>query len=158
MGEPQPFGRVRLIEMVVESVRVHMLSSQHVVILKETERDRYLPIWIGPSEANAMWDNMIGRQIRRSTRNLLIWNCILLIGIIVFFALTGRYWYNFLLGPFELDRETLVSLTEAVEGTVEAFARGLRLAKTIGDKHPAYRYEREVEDFFRHSPAVIRRD
>jgi len=43
-------------------------------------------------------------------------------------------------------------------GTVEAFARGLRLAKTICDKHPAYRYEREVEDFFRHSPAVIRRD
>ena len=44
----------QLIEMVVESVRVHVLSSQHVVILKETERDRYLPIWIGPSEANAI--------------------------------------------------------------------------------------------------------
>ena len=43
-------------------------------------------------------------------------------------------------------------------GTVESFARGLRLARTIGEKHPAYRYEREVEDFFRHSPAVIRRD
>jgi uncharacterized protein len=43
-----------LVEMVVESVRVHMLSSQHVVILKETERDRYLPIWIGPWEANAI--------------------------------------------------------------------------------------------------------
>jgi uncharacterized protein len=41
-------------EMVVESVRVHMRSSQHVVILKETERDRYLPIWIGPWEANAI--------------------------------------------------------------------------------------------------------
>src|SRR5438309_7083901 len=54
MGEPQPYGRVRLIEMVVESVRVHMLSSQHVVILKETERERYLPIWIGPWEANAI--------------------------------------------------------------------------------------------------------
>lgn len=40
--------------MVVESVRVHMLSSQHVVILKDTERDRYLPIWIGPWEANAI--------------------------------------------------------------------------------------------------------
>ncbi|MEO7117535.1 MAG: bifunctional nuclease family protein [Candidatus Limnocylindrales bacterium] len=45
---------VRLTEMVVESVRVHMLSSQHVVILKEAERDRYLPIWIGPWEANAI--------------------------------------------------------------------------------------------------------
>lgn len=43
-----------LVEVVVESVRVHMLSSQHVVLLKETERDRYLPIWIGPWEANAI--------------------------------------------------------------------------------------------------------
>ena len=43
-----------LSEMVVESVRVHMLSSQHVVILKDTERERYLPIWIGPWEANAI--------------------------------------------------------------------------------------------------------
>jgi uncharacterized protein len=43
-----------LVEMVVESVRVHMLSSRHVVILKDTERDRYLPIWIGPWEASAI--------------------------------------------------------------------------------------------------------
>jgi UDP-glucose 4-epimerase len=43
-------------------------------------------------------------------------------------------------------------------GAVEAFAQGLRLAATIGNKHPSYRYEREVEDFFRHSPAVIRPD
>jgi len=43
-----------LIEMVVESVRVHTLSTQHVVILKEAVRDRYLPIWIGPWEANAI--------------------------------------------------------------------------------------------------------
>lgn len=45
---------VGLTQMIVESVRVHMLSSQHVVILKESERDRYLPIWIGPWEANAI--------------------------------------------------------------------------------------------------------
>ena len=44
----------RLIEMTVESVRVHMLSTQHVVILKDLERDRFLPIWIGPWEANAI--------------------------------------------------------------------------------------------------------
>src|SRR3990170_8375673 len=41
-------------EMVVESVRVHMLSSQHVVILRDAATDRYLPIWIGPWEANAI--------------------------------------------------------------------------------------------------------
>ena len=56
----QPFGRVRLIEMVVESVRVHTLSSQHVVILKQTDRDRYLPIWIGPWEANAIASRLQG--------------------------------------------------------------------------------------------------
>jgi UDP-glucose 4-epimerase len=41
---------------------------------------------------------------------------------------------------------------------VEAFAQALRLAGTIGDRRPSYRYEREVEDFFRHSPAVVRPD
>jgi UDP-glucose 4-epimerase len=40
-------------------------------------------------------------------------------------------------------------------GCVDAFARGLRLKRTVGDD-PEYRYEREVEDFFRHSPAVVR--
>jgi len=40
--------------MVVESVRVHMLSNRHVVILKDTDRDRYLPIWIGAWEASAI--------------------------------------------------------------------------------------------------------
>lgn len=43
-----------LVEMTVESVRVHMLSSQHVVILRELGRERYLPIWIGPWEASAI--------------------------------------------------------------------------------------------------------
>jgi UDP-glucose 4-epimerase len=41
-------------------------------------------------------------------------------------------------------------------GCVDAFAQGLRLAGTIGEKNPSYKYQREVEDFFRHSPAVVR--
>lgn len=49
-----------LSEVVVESVRVHMLSSQHVVLLKEKERERYLPIWIGPWEANAIATRLQG--------------------------------------------------------------------------------------------------
>ena len=69
----QPYGRVRLVEMVVESVRVHMLSSQHVVILKESERDRYLPIWIGPSEANAIAMRLQGLSAERPlTHDLMV--------------------------------------------------------------------------------------
>jgi bifunctional DNase/RNase len=71
MDEPQ--GRTRLIEMVVESVRVHMLSSQHVVILKESEQDRYLPIWIGPSEANAIAMRLQGLSAERPlTHDLMV--------------------------------------------------------------------------------------
>lgn len=39
-------------------------------------------------------------------------------------------------------------------GAVTAFAEGLRLERTVGERHPAYRYERDVETFFRHSPSV----
>jgi UDP-glucose 4-epimerase len=41
-------------------------------------------------------------------------------------------------------------------GTVEAFAQASRLRSTIGTPPPTYRYEQDVEAFFRHSPAVIR--
>ncbi len=69
----QPFGRVRLVEMVVESVRVHMLSSQHVVILKESERDRYLPIWIGSDVANAIAMKLQGLSAERPlTHDLMV--------------------------------------------------------------------------------------
>jgi bifunctional DNase/RNase len=54
MASEESLPRNGLVEMVVESVRVHMLSSRHVVILKETDHDRYLPIWIGPWEASAI--------------------------------------------------------------------------------------------------------
>ncbi len=55
----------RLVEMVVESVRVHMLSNRHVVILKDVERDRYLPIWIGPWEASAIAMKLQGLSAER---------------------------------------------------------------------------------------------
>ncbi len=41
-------------------------------------------------------------------------------------------------------------------GTVQSFVEALRLRRTVGDHAPAYRYERDVEQFFRHSPAVVR--
>ena len=41
-------------EMVIDSIRVSLMNYQRVVILKEKESDRYLPIWIGPAEADAI--------------------------------------------------------------------------------------------------------
>lgn len=41
-------------------------------------------------------------------------------------------------------------------GAVERYAAAVRLRSTVGDHEPTYRYERDVESFFRHSPAVVR--
>ena len=40
--------------MTIESIRVSLMNYQRVVILKEKSADRYLPIWIGPAEADAI--------------------------------------------------------------------------------------------------------
>jgi UDP-glucose 4-epimerase len=41
-------------------------------------------------------------------------------------------------------------------GAVESFARANNLRRDTGISDPEYRYEQDVEQFFRHSPAVIR--
>jgi len=43
-----------VVELTIESIRVSLMNYQRVVILKEKESDRYLPIWIGPAEADAI--------------------------------------------------------------------------------------------------------
>lgn len=43
-----------MLEMTVDSIRVSPMNYQRVVILKEKQSDRYLPIWIGPAEADAI--------------------------------------------------------------------------------------------------------
>lgn len=42
-------------------------------------------------------------------------------------------------------------------GAVKSFAEAMRLRATVGDSRPEYRYDPDVEAFFKHSPAVVRR-
>jgi len=43
-----------MVEVTVDSIRVSLMSTHRVVILKDVESERYLPIWIGPCEADAI--------------------------------------------------------------------------------------------------------
>lgn len=43
-----------MIELTIESIRVSLRNYQRVVILREKDAERYLPIWIGPAEADAI--------------------------------------------------------------------------------------------------------
>ncbi len=43
-----------MVEVVIDSIRVSLISQQRIVILREVDADRYLPIWIGIYEAEAI--------------------------------------------------------------------------------------------------------
>ena len=43
-----------MIEVTIDSIRVSLMSQHRVVILKDAETERYLPIWIGACEADAI--------------------------------------------------------------------------------------------------------
>ena len=54
-----------MVEMSVDSIRVSLMNYQRVVILKEKMADRYLPIWIGPAEADAIAVRLQGVSVPR---------------------------------------------------------------------------------------------
>jgi bifunctional DNase/RNase len=43
-----------MVEVLIDSVRVSLMSPQRVVILRQKDADRYLPIWVGPYEAESI--------------------------------------------------------------------------------------------------------
>jgi bifunctional DNase/RNase len=43
-----------MIEVLIDSIRVHLMAPQRVVVLKQVNTERYLTIWVGPYEAEAI--------------------------------------------------------------------------------------------------------
>jgi hypothetical protein len=43
-----------LIEVQIDSVRVHLMTPNRLVVLKQVNAERFLPIWVGPYEAEAI--------------------------------------------------------------------------------------------------------
>jgi bifunctional DNase/RNase len=69
-----------MIEMSVDSIRVSVMNSQRVVILKEVKADRYLPIWIGPAEADAIAIKLQGVSVPRPLTHDLLHSVISTLG------------------------------------------------------------------------------
>lgn len=53
------------IEMAIDSIRFFQTVNQHVVILHERQTDRYLPIWIGPEQADSISMRLKNEYIAR---------------------------------------------------------------------------------------------
>ena len=49
-----------IVEMTIDSLRCNLLSNERALILKEKGAERYLPIYIGPRQANIVEKLLIG--------------------------------------------------------------------------------------------------
>jgi bifunctional DNase/RNase len=72
-----------MIEMTIDSIRVSLMNYQRVVILKEKASDRYLPIWIGPAEADAIAVKLQGVAVPRPLTHDLLSSVIDSLGAVV---------------------------------------------------------------------------
>lgn len=69
-----------MIEMVVESIRISLVTYQRVVILKEKDADRFLPIWIGGPEADAIAVKLQNVSVARPLTHDLLVNLVKTVG------------------------------------------------------------------------------
>jgi uncharacterized protein len=65
-----------MIEVSIDSVRVSLMTQHRVVVLKESDVERYLPIWIGPFEAEAIAMRLQGVEAARPLTHDLLKNTI----------------------------------------------------------------------------------
>ncbi len=54
-----------MIEVSIDSVKVSLVSPYRLVVLKELEAERYLPIWVGAFEAEAISLQLQGVEVPR---------------------------------------------------------------------------------------------
>ena len=65
-----------LIKMTLEGVRIEIPSNKPILLLKEENGNRYLPIWIGPYEASAIALELSNIKTQRTMTHDLIMNII----------------------------------------------------------------------------------
>ena len=63
-------------EMTIEAIRVSLMNYNRVVILKEKDSNRFLPIWIGSAEADAIAIKQQGVNVARPMTHDLLTNVI----------------------------------------------------------------------------------
>ena len=137
-----------MMELLIDSIRVSLLNHQRVVILKQKDSDRYLPIWIGPPEADAIAVRLQEVSIPRPLTHDLLHNSIKDLGgtidrIVVSSMENDTYYATIVVQQgdktVEIDARPSDALALAVRAGVQIFAApevmekcGVRLDKDSG--------------------------
>jgi len=69
-----------MVPVGIESVRVSLVSQHRLIVLKEQGSNRYLPIWIGAFEAEAITIKLQGAALARPMTHDLLQRCIMQLG------------------------------------------------------------------------------
>ena len=120
-----------MIEMAIDSIRVSLMNYQRVVILKEKVSGRYLPIWIGPAEADAIAVKLQGANVPRPLTHDLLRTIIDSLGatidsIVVNDLKSDTFYAKIVLnvgdGQIEIDSRPSDALALAVRANVPVYA------------------------------------
>ena len=149
-----------MIEMIIDSIRVSLMNYQRVVILKEKDSDRYLPIWIGPAEADAIAVKLQDVTVPRPLTHDLLRSVIDALGatissIIVSELKNDTFYAKIVLnvdgGQMEVDSRPSDALALAVRADVPIYAEeavldkaGILLDKETGKPIPQEKEEGEA--------------
>jgi hypothetical protein len=142
-----------MVEMTIESIRVSMMNYQQVVILREKEAERFLPIWIGPAEANAIAIKLQEVSVPRPLTHDLLNSIILALGasvnhIIVCDLHDDTFYAKVILDAdgkqLEIDSRPSDAMALAVRANVPIYAEesvldkaGIIIDKETGKPKPA---------------------
>jgi len=127
-----------MIEMTIDSIRVSLMNYQRVVMLKEKTAERYLPIWIGPAEADAIAVKLQGVTVPRPLTHDLLRSVINTLGatinsIIVSDLRNDTFFAKVILnvdeGQMEIDSRPSDALALAVRAEVPIYAEEAVLDK-----------------------------
>ena len=120
-----------MIEMSIDSIRVSLMNYQRVVILKEKASERYLPIWIGPAEADAIAVKLQGATVPRPLTHDLLRSVIDALGATIDYILVNdlksdTFYAKVVLSidgkQFEIDSRPSDALALAVRSDVSVYA------------------------------------
>ena len=127
-----------MIEMIIDSIRVSLMNYQRVVILKEKVAERYLPIWIGPAEADAiavkLQEVTVPRPLTHDLLHSVIDNLGATVNSIIISDLKSDTFYAKILltvngGQMEIDSRPSDAMALAVRAEVPIFAEEVVLDK-----------------------------
>ncbi len=145
-----------MIEMIVDSIRVSLMNYQRVVILKEKDTDRYLPIWIGPAEADAIAVKLQGVNVPRPLTHDLLYSVVGALGatvnsIVVSDLKNDTFFAKIILsvdgGQMEVDSRPsdAIALAVRVEAPIYAEEVVLEKAGIVLDKETGKPIAEEME-------------